>query len=326
MKYRKFGRAVFKVSEIGFGGWQIGGSNWGSQSDKDSIEALNVAIDRGVNFIDTAKLYGNGKSEQIIGKILKERKETIYVSTKTPPLPGPWPTSPYNRVEDRYPDNYILDDIEERKRMLGVSSLDILLLHTWNRAWNKKPAPLVLLNKLKKEGKIKYIGVSTVEYDQNGVIELIKEGLIDVVELVFNIFEQEPAAELLPIAEEFDIGVISRAPLDEGSLTGKYNKDTTFEKGDFRNNFFRGDWLNLTLERVEKLKEEIKDTGLTLAQVAIKFVLAQSSIDTVIPGMRNAWEAREDTSISDLPPLSEEFISKLRNHYWHSSLGRHDYL
>lgn len=152
----------------------------------------------------------------------------------------------------------------------------------------------------------------------------MKNGLVDVVELIFNIFEQEPVAELLSAAKEYNVGIIDRVAFDEGSLTGKYTKDTTFEEGDFRNNYFKGDKLIWTVERVEKIKEEIKDTGLTLAQVAIKFVLAQPAISTVIPGIRNTWQAKENTAISDLPPLSKELIEKLQKHYWVNNLGRYD--
>lgn len=323
MKYRLLGKTGFKVSEIGFGAGSIGGSAYGKQSEMDSFEALNISIDNGLNFIDTAQVYGNGKSEQIIGKVLKERKERIYVSTKIPPIPGTWPPSPYDKSEDRFPEKYIKENVNDRCKMLGVDCLDILLLHTWTRAWNKNPKPLILLDKLRKEGKIKFIGISTAEQDQNGAIELMENGLIDVAEVIFNIFEQEPVAELLPAAKKFNVGILGRVPLDEGSLTGKYTKETTFGEGELRNTYFRGEKLTLTLERVEKIKEEIKDTNLSIIQVAIKFILAQQAISTVIPGIRNARQAKENTAISDLPPLSKELIEKLQKHYWLHNLGRY---
>jgi len=323
MKYRTLGKTGFKVSEIGFGAWAIGGDSWGKQNEENSIEALNIAIDNGLNFIDTAHIYGNGKSEQIIGKVLKERKERIYVSTKIPLLPGIWPPSPYDKAEDRFPEKYMKENADERRRMLDVDRLDILLLHSWTRAWNKNPKPLLFLDKLRKKGKIKFIGISTPEQDQNCVIELMKNGLIDVVELIFNVFEQEPVTELLPAAKEYNVGVIGRVPFDEGSLTGKYTKDTTFDEGDIRNNYFKGDKLIRTLERVEKIKKEIKDTGFTMAQAAIKFILNQKAVNTVIPGIRNSWQAKENTAISDLPPLPKEMIEKLQKHYWMNNLGRY---
>ena len=315
MKYRTMGKTGYKVSEIGFGALQLGGF-WAAQSDEDSIKALNVAIEKGVNFIDTAGEYGNGKSERIIGKVIKGVGKRVYIATKTQPLPGPWPPSPYSSAEDRYPESYIKSDVDERLKNLGVSKLDILLLHTWTRAWNNNPTPLKILEKLKNEGKIENIGISTPEHDQNSVIDLMRNGLVDVVEVIYNIFEQEPVAEFLTTAEKHNIGLISRMPFDEGALTGKYTIDTVFEEGDLRCVYFKGDRLIEALERVEKVREDIKDTGLTLPQAALLFVLNQPSISTVIPGMRNVNYVMENTAVSDMPPLSEDIVIKLRKHNW----------
>jgi aryl-alcohol dehydrogenase-like predicted oxidoreductase len=183
MKYRKFGNSGPEVSEIGFGAWAIGGS-WGRQSDKDSLEALETAIDKGVNFIDTAAGYGNGKSERIIGEFLKSRSEKVFVSTKTPPAPGTWPPSPYDRIEERYSEKYIRKNVEERMKNLQVESLDVLLLHTWTRAWNDNPVALHTLQQMKSEGLIRQIGISTPEHDQNCVIQLMREGMVDVLQVI----------------------------------------------------------------------------------------------------------------------------------------------
>jgi len=316
MKYRAMGRTGYRVSEIGFGAWQIGGGSWGAQNDEDSIKALYTAIEKGVNFIDTAAGYGNGKSERIVGKFIKDIGKRIYITTKTPPLQGPWPPSSYCIAEDRYPESYIRNNVNERLKNLNVDKLDILLLHTWTRTWNNNPTPLKILEKLKNEGNIENIGISTPEHDQNSVIDLMKNGLVDVVEVIYNIFEQEPAAEFLPTAEKYTVGLIGRVPFDEGSLTGKYTINTVFEEGDFRRNYFTGDRLKKTLERVEKVREDIKDTGLTLPQAALLFVLNQPSISTVIPGMRNVNQVELNTAVSDMPPLSEDIVIKLRKHNW----------
>ncbi len=309
------GKTGYKVSEIGFGAMQFGGF-WATQSDEDSIKALNIAAEKGVNFIDTAGEYGDGKSERIIRKFIKGAGKRIYISTKTQPLPGPWPPSPYSTGEDRYPDSYIRSDVDERLKNLGVNKLDILLLHTWTRAWNNNPTPLKILEKLKNEGKIENIGISTPEHDQNSVIDLMRNGLVDVVEVIYNIFEQEPVAELLATAEKYDIGLISRMPFDEGALTGKYSIDTVFEEGDLRRVYFRSDRLREALERVEKVREDIKDTGLTLPQAALLFVLNQPSVSTVIPGMPKVGYVMENTAVSDMPPLPEDIMIKLRKHNW----------
>ena len=275
MKYRKLGKTGLEVSEIGFGAWAIGG-DWGDQNDKDSLAALHKAIDLGVNFIDTAAGYGNGRSERLIGQVLKERREKIVVATKTPPFSDPWPPTPYCKSNERYPELYLRKNIEERLKNLGTDCIDILQLHTWTRAWNHDPVPFGILQKLRKEGKIRYIGISTPEDDQNSVIELMEKGYVDIVQVIYNIFEQEPAAQLLPKAKEHQIGTIIRVVFDEGSLTGKFTSGTTFADNDFRRNYFAGDRLDRTIQRVEKIKEDIKNTGLGMPQVALRFALDHS--------------------------------------------------
>lgn len=315
MKYRKLGRTEIAVSEIGFGAWAIGGS-WGPQKDDDSIAALHRALDLGVNFIDTAAGYGEGRSECLIAKVLKARQERVYVATKTPPAAGPWPPAPYCHVEERYSESYIRQNVEERLRNLDTDCLDLLQLHTWTRAWNRDPVPLVTLKKLKSEGKIRFIGMSTPEHDQNCVIDLMRQGYLDVVQVIYNIFEQEPAAELLPVAAEHNIGVIIRVAFDEGVLTGKYTAASEFPEGDFRRNYFAGDRLQRAVARVERIKQEIKGSGITLAQGALKFARAHPAVSTVIPGMRNVEQAADNASVSDLDDLTDDLLARLRRHAW----------
>lgn len=315
MQYRTLGRTNLEVSEIGFGAWAIGGG-WGPQSEKDSLEALHKAIDLGMNFIDTAAGYGEGKSERIIGQVLKERGEAIYVATKTPPVEGIWPPSPYCVAEERYPEQYLRDNVEERLRNLGTDSIDVLQLHTWTRAWNKDPKPLDVLKALQSEGKIKAIGVSTPEHDQNCVIDLMRRGYLDVVQVIYNIFEQNPAAELLPVAQEHNVGIIVRVVFDEGVLTGKYTAESTFPDDDFRNNYFAGDRLERAVRRVDAIKEAVADSGLTMPQLALKFGLSHPAVSAVIPGIRNLYQAEANTAVSDLPALSEDTLTVLRDHAW----------
>lgn len=315
MKYRKFGNTGLEISEIGFGAWAIGGS-WGDQMESDSIDALGTAIDRGVNFIDTAAGYGNGKSERIIGEFLKSRSETIYVCTKTPPAPGKWPPSPYCRIEDRYSEKYLRENIEERLTNLQTSCLDVLLLHTWTRAWNDNPSALKILHGMKSEGMIKHVGISTPEHDQNCVIQLMRDGVIDVLQVIYNIFEQEPAAQLLPVAGETGTGIIVRVAFDEGVLTGKYRGDETFPGDDFRTNYYAGDRLERGVRRTEKIRDEFKDSGYTLPELALKFTLSPETVSTVIPGIRNKDQALQNTAVSGLPDLSPEILVQLREHTW----------
>lgn len=316
MKYRTIGRTGLKVSEIGFGAWAIGEAWWGTQPENESIDALHKALDLGVNFIDTAAGYGDGKSERIIAQVLKERREEIIVATKTPPADGPWPPTPYCDMDERYSEKHLRANIEERLRNLNTDCIDILQLHTWTRAWNTNPRPLDLLKKMQAEGKIKYIGLSTPEHDQNCVVDLMRRGYLDTVQVIYNIFEQEPAAELLPAALENNVGIIVRVAFDEGILTGKYTKDTVFPDGDFRARYFAGDRLERAVDRVESIKKEIEGTDLTMPQLALKYALMHPAVSTVIPGIRNVYQAEANTAVSEMADLETDLMKRLRDHAW----------
>jgi aryl-alcohol dehydrogenase-like predicted oxidoreductase len=306
-----------EVSEIGFGAWAIGGS-WGTQNEEDSLAALHRALDLGVNFIDTAAGYGDGRSERIISKALKERgeRDRVIVATKTPPAPGPWPPSPYCRWEERYSEAYLRENVEERLKNLGTDRLDVLLLHSWTRAWNRDPAPLDILETLRREGKIRFFGISTPEHDQNSLVALMKEGRLDAVEVIYNIFEQEPAAELLPVAADSHVGVIARMPFDESALTGKLTEKTRFQEGDFRNNYFMGDRLKRTVREVEKVRKDLEGSGYSLPQAALKFALAHPAVSTSIPGMRNVEQVEANLAVSEMTGMPEGLLETLHKHNW----------
>jgi len=319
MQTRRLSSQGPDVSEIGFGAWALGGQ-WGPQHDSDSVAALNAAIDHGVNFIDTAEGYGDGRSERIIAQVLKDRSEEVFVATKTPPEPGPWPPSPYCRWQDRYSAPYLRSNVEDRLMNLGCERIDLLQLHTWTRAWNDDPQPLLVLRQLREEGKINLIGVSTPEQDQACVIQLMRDGLVDVVQIIFNLFHQEPASQLLPVAGETGTGVIVRVALDEGALTGKYSADHVFPQDDFRHHYFAGDRMARTAERVQQIRADLTQFGLddeySLADVAIKFALAPQEVSTVIAGMRSVDQVRQNTRTSTLKDLPEALRQQLRRHNW----------
>jgi len=263
-----------------------------------------------------AAIYGNGKSERIIGEFFKSRGETMHVCTKTPPLPGKWPPSPYCRMEERYPEKYLRENVEERLKNLQAESLDVLLLHTWTRAWNDHPTALEILQKIKSEGLIKHVGISTPEHDQNCVVQLMRDGMVDVLQVIYNIFEQEPAAQLLPVAKETGTGIIIRVAFDEGVLTGKYKGDETFPRHDFRSNYYAGDRLERGVARTEKIREEFGESGYSLPELALKFALTHEAVSTVIPGIRNKDQALQNTAVPDLPDLSQDILTRLREHAW----------
>jgi aryl-alcohol dehydrogenase-like predicted oxidoreductase len=317
MQYRKLGSLDWNLSEIGFGGWAVGGG-WGTQTDQESLAALHRAFDLGCNFVDTAQNYGNGHSERVIAQALRDRgkNERIYVATKIPPQPGPWPPSPYDRIEDRYSAAHLRERLERSLRDLATDCIDLVQLHTWTRAWNKNPLALETLRQFRQEGKLRAIGVSTPEQDQNSVIDLMRDHWVDTVQVVYNIFEQEPQAELFPAAEQSKVGVIVRVALDESALTGKLAADTRFAEGDIRNRFFAGDRLARTVQRVEEVRKTVGDEEPTLATAALKFALKPAAVSVVIPGIRSAAQAEMNLAIASQAPLSDALEQRLRPHQW----------
>ena len=311
--------AEIQVSEVGLGGWAIGGG-WGKQDDSDSIATLHAAIDQGINLIDTAEGYGDGRSERLIAQVLADRKEEVIVATKTPPSAGPWPPSPYCRWQDRYSAAYLRENVHQRLTNLGTERIDLLQLHTWTRAWNDDPQPLLVLRQLRDEGKINLIGISTPEQDQSCVIQLMRDGLVDVVQVIFNLFDQEAAAQILPVAAETGTGVIVRVALDEGSLTGKYDRNHQFPEDDFRHQFFAGDRMSRTADRVDAIREDVNALGLaddySLADVAIKFALARPEVSSVVVGMRSPAQVEKNVRTSTLRDLSNETLTQLHRHRW----------
>ena len=320
MKFRPFGKHPFYCSEIGFGAWAIGGA-WGTQADSDSLAALHRALDLGVNFIDTAAGYGDGRSERLIGQVLRERaaagkKEKVFVATKTPPDAGIWPPSPYDKADDRYSEKYLRANVATRLANLGTNRLDLLQLHTWTRAWNRNPTPFKILRQLQREGLVGLIGISTPEHDQNSVIDLMRGGWVDAVQVIYNLFDQEPAAELLDVAQEHGVGIIVRVAFDEGVLTGKFTAETKFAPDDFRAKYFEGDRLARAIARADEVKKDLVGSGFTPAQAALKFVLAHPAVSTVIPGIRSLAQADANCAVSDLPALPVALLHQLQRHNW----------
>ena len=316
MKLRSFGKTGLRVSEVGFGAWALGESWWGKQDDGESLKALHRAAELGANFIDTAQVYGDGKSEKVVARFRKEWKGQLTIATKTGPEAGTWPPSPYDPPSVAFSPAYLRANVEERLRNLQTDCIDILQLHTWTRAWNKNPEPFETLRKLKQEGKIRLIGVSTPEHDQDSVVDLIKGGWVDSVQVIFNLFDQEPVAEILPAALEHGVGIIVRVALDEGALTGKYSRETKFPAGDFRADYFRGERLGRVVDRIEPIKKDVEGSGFSLTQAALKFSLSHPAVSTMLVGMRNVAQAEANLAVSDLPDLPAALMQKLRLHNW----------
>jgi aryl-alcohol dehydrogenase-like predicted oxidoreductase len=316
MKYRKLGRTNFEISEMGYGAWGIGGTQWLGGTDDESLAALRRAIELGLNFIDTALAYGAGHSEQLVGRVVRESGGRIYVATKVPPKNQLWPARPGIGIEQVFPHDYILRSAERSLKHLGMETIDLLQLHVWNPEWIARDEWRRALEELKSSGKVRAVGISINDHQPDSALEIIETGLIDTVQVIYNVFDQSPERKLFPLAIERNIGVIARVPLDEGSLTGKIDEHTRFAPGDFRVGYFRGDRKKQVREHVESLLRDLGVDAASLAEIALRFCLANAAVSTVIPGMRSLRNAEANCAVPDKGPLPEETLAVLRRHAW----------
>ncbi len=316
MRYRKFGNTGLTVSEIGFGAWGIGGEMWQGADDSESLQALHAAIDEGVTFIDTALAYGDGHSEKLIGKVLKERDEDIFVATKIPPRNDRWPAHPDIPVEEVYPHDYVIECTERSLRNLGVDRIDVQQLHVWHDNFIGQNGWLDAAAKLKKEEKIRTFGISVNDHEPHNAVRAVEEGLVDTVQVIYNIFDQSPEEDFFPACMKKNVGVIARVPFDEGALTGRVTPETTFPQRDWRNRYFRGDRKKKVWERVKKLEPLLGDEAATLPELALRFCLSHPAVSTVIPGMRTVKNVRANCAVSDGRLLPDELRSELKKHRW----------
>jgi len=314
MKYRTLGRTGLKISEIGFGAWGIGAVMWKGAKDDESLQALNTAIDQGVNFLDTALVYGNGHSEQLVGEVVRARSERIYVATKVPPKNRLWPAR--GSLDEVFPSDYIVNCVENSLRNLGLERIDLLQLHVWNPEWFKRDEWFETLTELRQQGKMAYFGVSINDHQPDSALELVRSGKIDTVQVIHNIFDQSPEDELFSACLEQHVGVIVRVPFDEGSLTGKITPQTVFPKGDWRHAYFKGDRKRQVHERVTVIESLLGEESNSLPDLALRFCLHPEAVSTVIPGMRSVRHVLANASSSEKPRLSSAMIESLRKHRW----------
>lgn len=315
MKYRTLGRTGMEVSEVGYGAWGIGGIQWTGGDDDEAIRALNLAIDLGLNFIDTALAYGRGHSERLVGEVARSRSERIYIATKIPPKNQQWPARAVS-LEEVFPADYIIQCTEQSLRNLGVETIDLQQLHVWHDDWAERTEWIEALLKLRQQGKVRYFGISINDYQPTNVIKALRTGHIDAVQVIYNIFEQAPQNELYPVCQELNIGVLARVPFDEGGLTGAIKPDTVFPEDDFRSFFFRGDRKQKVFERVERLKALLGAESATLPELALRFTLSHDAVSTVIPGMRSTKHVISNIANSDGRKLSADLLDRLKAFAW----------
>ena len=314
VKYRSLGRTDLKVSEIGFGAWGIGGQMWRGTDDGESLRALHLAVENGLNFIDTALAYGEGHSERLIGRFLKGTKERVYVATKAPPMNHRWPVQ--GDLQEVFPRHYLISSTEQSLENLGVECLDLLQLHVWSPDWIQQDEWHQTLLDLKAAGKVSHFGLSVGEHEPGTAVGVVRSGRTDAVQVIYNIFDQTAEQELFGACKERGVGVIARVPFDEGALTGAITPETRFAKKDWRKRYFRGNRKERVQEHVQQLAFLLGDEVQTLPELALRFCLQPEVVSTVIPGMRSTPHVRANLEVSDLPPLSPNLMTELARHAW----------
>ena len=321
MNYRRFGRTGWKVSEIGYGMWGLAG--WKDSDEAETMRALHRAVELGGNFFDTAWAYGDGKSEQILGTILREHRgdgsggpdRHLYVATKIPPKNRQWPSTRTFTLDDCYPPAYVEEYIEKSLKNLGVETIDLMQFHTWEDRWLNDERLPQAIEKMKKSGKVRAFGPSVNRWEPWKGIRAVLEGHTEAVHSIYNIFDPTPEDALLPICRRKQTGVIARVPFDEGTLTGALTLDSNWPKGDWRNTYFVPENLKSSVARAEALRPLIP-AGSTMAEMALRFILNNPDVSTTNPGMRKLKNVEANCAASAAGPLPAELHKKLRAHRW----------
>jgi aryl-alcohol dehydrogenase-like predicted oxidoreductase len=314
MKYRALGRTGFQVSDIAHGLW--GMSGWSESDDDESRQAIQLAIDLGCNFFDSAWAYGDGKSDGLLGDgLTKNKGKRIYAASKIPPKNLRWPASPKDKYTDVFPADHVFKYANRIREKLQSDSIDVLQFHVWDDSWTDHPDFRSTVEKLKNDGVIRFFGLSLNRWEPENGLKAIRTGLVNVVQVIYNIFDQAPEDKLFPLCQEMNIGIIARVPLDEGSLGGKMTPQSKFPSSDWRARYFGPENLAATLPRVDALKQ-ISPPGMTLPDMALRFVISHPAVSTTIIGMRKLDHVRQNMALSDAGPLDAALLAKLKSHRW----------
>jgi aryl-alcohol dehydrogenase-like predicted oxidoreductase len=322
MRYRKFGRTGWNVSEIGYGMWGMAG--WTGSDDAESLAALQRAVDLGCNFFDTAWAYGSGHSEELLGKILRANKNNsaaggpgkkLYAATKIPPKNRRWPSRPEYSLDDSYPPDYIFEYVDKSLKNIGADMLDLIQFHTWEDVWLDDERLPRAIEKLRASGKVRAVGISLNRWEPANGIRAVRAGLVDAVQVIYNIFDQNPEDELFPACREKNVAVIARVPFDEGTLTGTLTLDSKWPASDWRSTYFVPENLKASVARADALKPLVP-AGATLPEMALRFILNNPDVSTIIPGMRKLRNVEANLAASDKGPLPAPLHAKLRPHRW----------
>ncbi len=314
MKYRKLGRTGFDVSDIGYGLW--GMSGWSGSDDSESLSSMQLSVDLGCNFFDTAWAYGDGKSDGLLGEIMRRNSgKRLYAASKIPPANLQWPALPSYRYHEVFPPEHVFKYADLIRKQLRVETIDVLQFHVWSDNWTEERDFRSTIERLKRDGIIRFFGLSINRWEPENGIRALRTGLVDTVQVIYNIFDQAPEDELFPLCQELNVGVIARVPLDEGSLSGKMTLETRFPAGDWRAGYFGPENLANTIRRVEELKK-IVPPGMNLPEMAFRFILSNPAVSTTIPGMRKRRHVEENIATSNAGPLDKALLAELKKHRW----------
>ena len=314
MSDRTFGRLGWPVSEVGFGTFGMGW--WSGSDDEVSRRCLQLALDLGCTFVDTAWEYGEGRSERLVGQVLAANPgRRVYVASKIPPKIMVWPSHRGDAIDASFPPDHIREYVEKSLQNLGLASIDLIQFHVWEDAWADDEHWQRTMDDLKREGLVRGVGVSLNRWEPWNSLRTIRTGLVDSVQVVYNIFDQAPEDELFPLCRELGVAVIARVPLDEGGLTGTLTPVSRWPADDWRTTYFTPHNLTETLSRVEALRS-ILPPGMTLPELALRFVLSNLDVSVVIPGMRRPDRVRANLTTSAAAPLDPVLRSILREHRW----------
>jgi len=314
MQYRRFGRTDWQVSEIGYGMWGLAG--WTGSDIEEVNASLDLAVALGCNFFDTAWGYAEGKSEQILGELMKRNPDKkLYAATKIPPKNRRWPSQAAFTLDEVFPADYIVEYTEKSLKNLDVETIDLMQFHVWEDHWAGRDEWKEAIRKLTQQGKVQAWGISVNRWEPDNSLETIKTGLIDAVQVIYNIFDQNPEDHLFPLCKKHDVGIIARVPFDEGTLTGTFTKETTFPANDWRSTYFVPENLNSSVEHADALKPLVSE-GMTMPEMALRFILANDDVATTIPGMRKLPHVRANIAASDGKELSKDLLEKLKKHRW----------
>ena len=314
MRYRRFGRTNWQVSEIGYGMWGMAG--WTGSDDAQSLASLERSIDLGCNFFDTAWAYGDGHSEELLGKALRANpSKKLYAASKVPPKNRRWPSEREFSLDVSYPPEYVFEYVDKSLRNIGVETLDLIQYHTWEDRWLDDDRTIRTIEQLRASGKVQAVGISMNRWEPWNGVRAVKSGLIDAVQVIYNIFDQNPEDELFPACRAHNVGVIARVPLDEGSLSGTLTLESAWPADDWRSTYFVPENLRSSVEHADALKPLVP-AGATMAEMALRFILNNHDVATIIPGMRKLKNVEANVAASDSGPLPSALHAELQKHRW----------